>query len=68
MFPSLLEELEKADSIDMRRKLAEAYIVAEQYDKAVSEMKRVAGRAYIITPYNVPLTGELLDGFDYSNY
>lgn len=36
------EELEKADSIDMRRKLAEAYIVAEQYDKAVSEMKRVA--------------------------
>ena len=32
------------------------------------EMKRVAGRAYIITPYNVPLTGELLDGFDYSNY
>ena len=32
------------------------------------EIKRVAGRAYIITPYNVPLTGELLDGFDYSNY
>lgn len=32
------------------------------------EMKRVAGRAYIITPYNVPLTGELLDGFDHSNY
>ncbi len=32
------------------------------------EMKRVAGRAYIITPYNVPLSGELLDGIDYSNY
>ena len=32
------------------------------------EMKRVAGRAYIITPYNVPLTGELLDGFDHSGY
>lgn len=25
------------------------------------DIKRVAGRAYIITPYNVPLTGELLD-------
>ncbi|MBQ5591491.1 MAG: cell division protein SepF [Clostridia bacterium] len=32
------------------------------------EMKRVAGRAYIITPYNVPLTGELLDGFEHSGY
>lgn len=32
------------------------------------EMKRIAGRAYIITPYNVPLTGELLDGFDHSAY
>lgn len=32
------------------------------------EMKRIAGRAYIITPYNVPLTGELLDGFDHINY
>lgn len=32
------------------------------------EMKRIAGRAYIITPYNVPLSGELLDGIDYSNY
>ncbi len=32
------------------------------------EMKRIAGRAYIITPYNVPITGELLDGFDHSNY
>ena len=25
------------------------------------EIKRVAGRAYIITPYNVPVTGEMLD-------
>lgn len=32
------------------------------------EVKRIAGRAYIITPYDVPLTGELLDGLDYSNY
>ncbi len=32
------------------------------------EMKRIAGRAYIIAPYNVPLTGELLDGYDYSAY
>ncbi len=33
-----------------------------------SEIKRVAGRAYIITPYNVPLTGELLDEVEHSNY
>ncbi len=32
------------------------------------EMKRIAGRAYIITPYNVPITGELLDGFDHGSY
>ena len=32
------------------------------------EMKRIAGRAYIITPYNVPITGELIDGFDHHNY
>lgn len=25
------------------------------------DFKKVAGRAYIITPYNVPVTGELLD-------
>lgn len=31
------------------------------------ELKRIAGRAYIITPYNVPLTGELLDEVDTSN-
>lgn len=32
------------------------------------DIKRVAGRAYIITPYNVPLTGELLDEVEHSNY
>lgn len=32
------------------------------------DIKRVAGRAYIITPYNVPLTGELLDEVERSNY
>ena len=32
------------------------------------DIKRVAGRAYIITPYNVPLTGELLDEVGHSNY
>ena len=30
------------------------------------EMKRIAGRVYIITPYNVPLTGEMLDGIEHS--
>ena len=30
------------------------------------EMKRIAGRVYIITPYNVPLTGEMLDGIDHT--
>ena len=32
------------------------------------DIKRVAGRAYIITPYNVPLTGDLLDEMDQSEY
>lgn len=32
------------------------------------EIKRVAGRAYIITPYNVPITGELLDEFAGSGF
>ncbi len=32
------------------------------------DIKRVAGRAYIITPYNVPLTGELLDEVERSNF
>ena len=32
------------------------------------DIKRVAGRAYIITPYNVPLTGDLLDEMDQSDY
>jgi cell division inhibitor SepF len=31
-------------------------------------LKRVAGRAYVITPYNVPLTGELLDEVEHSGY
>ncbi len=30
------------------------------------EIKRVAGRAYIITPYNVPVTGEMLEEMDSS--
>lgn len=32
------------------------------------EIKRVAGRAYIITPHNIPVSGELLDeiGTDFS--
>ncbi len=32
------------------------------------ELKRIAGRAYIITPYNVPLTGELLDEVDSTSF
>lgn len=28
------------------------------------EIKRVAGRAYIITPYNVPVSGEMLDDIE----
>jgi cell division inhibitor SepF len=32
------------------------------------EIKRVAGRAYIITPYNVPVTGELLDEMESSGF
>ena len=32
------------------------------------EIKRVAGKAYVITPYNVPVTGELLDEMDNSGF
>lgn len=32
------------------------------------EIKRIAGRAYIITPYNVPVTGELLDEVDVTGF
>lgn len=32
------------------------------------EIKRIAGKVYIITPYNVPLSGEMLDGFDQQSY
>jgi cell division inhibitor SepF len=32
------------------------------------ELKRIAGRAYIITPYNVPLTGELLDEVESTSF
>ncbi len=32
------------------------------------EIKRIAGRAYIITPYNIPVTGELLDELDTSGF
>lgn len=32
------------------------------------DIKRVAGKAYILTPYNVPLTGELLDEVERSNF
>ncbi|MBQ7545378.1 MAG: cell division protein SepF [Clostridia bacterium] len=31
------------------------------------EIKRVAGRAYIITPYNVPVSGEMLDEIESSS-
>jgi len=32
------------------------------------EIKRVAGRAYVITPYNVAVTGELLDELENSGF
>ncbi len=31
-------------------------------------VQRTASRAYIVTPYNVPLTGELPDGVEQMNY
>lgn len=31
-----------------------------------AEMKRIAGRVYLITPHNMPLTGDLLDGIDHA--
>lgn len=33
-----------------------------------AEIKRIAGKVYIISPYNVPLTGEMLDGIEHTTY
>ena len=32
------------------------------------EIKRIAGKVYIITPYNVPLTGEMFDGIEQQTF
>ncbi len=52
--------LETCGDDDSRRILDVLSGVAYANDGAI---QRVAGRAYIITPNNVPLTGELLDEF-----
>ncbi len=36
------EDLEKNDSIDIRRKLADAYMIMEDYDAAISELEKIA--------------------------
>ena len=43
-------ELKKSDSIDMRRKLAEAYMVAEQYEEALQEYRNVADKLGVMDP------------------
>lgn len=45
--------------VDITRRIID-YLSGVAYANQ-GDIKRVAGRAYIITPYNVPLTGELLD-------
>ncbi len=37
-----LKDLEEKDSIDVRRKLAEAYMAAKRYDEAITELEKVA--------------------------
>lgn len=43
-------ELRKNDSIDMRRKLAEAYMVAEKYEDALREYRSVAEKVGVTDP------------------
>ena len=45
-----LADLEKNDSIDIRRKLAEAYMVAEKYDDALREFRAVAEKLGVPDP------------------
>ncbi len=43
-------ELRKKDSIDMRRKLADAYMVAEKYEEALQEYQAVAEKLGVTDP------------------
>ena len=43
-------DLQQNDSIDIRRKLAEAYMVAEQYDDALREYRAVAEKLGVTDP------------------
>ena len=43
-------ELKKNDSLDMRRKLAEAYMVAERYEEALQEYRDVAEKIGVMDP------------------
>ncbi len=43
-------ELKKNDSIDMRRKLADAYMVAERFDEALEEYRAVADKIGVMDP------------------
>lgn len=43
-------ELRKKDSVDMRRKMADAYMIAEKYDDALREYRAVADRLGVVDP------------------
>ena len=43
-------ELRQKDSIDMRRKLADAYMVAERYEEALNEYRTVAEKVGVTDP------------------
>ncbi len=43
-------ELRKKDSIDMRRKLADAYMIAEKYEEALQEYRNVADKLGVVDP------------------
>ncbi len=44
------KDLEEKDSIDIRRKLADAYMVAERYEEAINEMQKVAKQLGALDP------------------
>lgn len=46
----LTEELKTNDSIDIRRRLGDAYMAAERYDEAIAEFKNIASRLGAMDP------------------
>ena len=50
MIDKYLKDLEEKDSIDVRRRLAEAYFVAGKYDESIAELEKVAATLGALDP------------------